>query len=99
MEEQDKFNFEDKDKRTKHMHDFKINDTVIGLLIEINEGTYGHELMIETPEKELITVGSYTALDGKLKNSDIGKAIKIVYTGDAKSKVGKSYMAFDVYVK
>lgn len=73
---------------------------VIGILISIDQGSFGDQYLIETKDKKIVVVGSYTALKDKIKKDYIGKPIKINYKGKQKSqKSNRVYDDFDVYVK
>lgn len=99
-ENKDLFNFSDEDKREQRFFKFeKEGDTVIGILERIDDGAYGKQLIITTPEKKQISIGSYASLSDKIKEDDIGKPIKIVFNGEKKSEKGKTYFDFDVYIK
>lgn len=93
----DDFNDEDKVAEST-FHDFKTEDTVIGILDRFEDTPNGKSLIINTNDGE-ITIGSYTALTHKFQTEDIGKKIKIVYAGEKKSKSGRIYMDFEVYKK
>jgi UDP-N-acetylmuramate-alanine ligase len=94
------WDFEEKDKRAFKFHNFEENPEFIGILIAFVEGNFGKNMVFETKEGETITVGHYTAITEKIQESDIGKPIKIVFKGKERSKTSKKeYMAFDVFVK
>lgn len=95
----DIFSFEEKDVVNNNLHDFRKDDTVIGIVKSITEGTFGQQITLEFEGKDII-VGYYTALDGKITKDDIGKSVKIVYNGDKKGEKSKRiYMDFKVYKK
>jgi len=92
--------FDENDKRDTMFHKFDEHPEVAGILLGIDTGDYGNTFRIETFDGKTINVGSYTALANKIKQEDIGKAVKIVFLGKEKSKSSKnSYMNFQVYVK
>lgn len=91
--------FTDTDKREATFHDFNEKDEVVGTLKAIDEGTYGLQYVIDTPEGE-VTVGSYDVLKGKISREDIGKWIKIKLLGNVtSSKTKRTYKNFEVFVK
>lgn len=99
-EEKDLFNFNDEDKvEGGNFHDFKEKPEVTGILKDVMAGRFGDTYLIETPEKEDVTVGGYTAIKGKLTKEDIGKAVKIKFVGERKGNSGRLYMDFEVFKK
>ena len=100
-EQKDMFNFSDEDKREgeSNFHNFVEFPELVGKLIGIAPARYGDCYTIETAEGVLINVGSYSALSSKITEEDIGKAVKIVYTGEKKSESGRMYKTFDVFIK
>lgn len=91
--------FNEKDKREANFHDFNASPEVVGKLKRIEQGIYGDQYVIDTPKGD-ITIGTYDVLKSKILQSDVGKWIKVVLKGDAKSpKTGRTYKEFDVYVK
>ena len=92
------FEFNEEDKVKFTFHDFNKTPEILGILRSVDEGTYGDQYTIFSQEGELVIVGSYTALIGKITRQDVGSAIKIAFNG---MKVGKKreYMDFDVYLK
>jgi len=91
--------FTDADKRDAIFHDFKVKAEIVGKLKRMEEGAYGDQYIIDTPDGD-ITIGTYDVLKGKIHKEDIGKWIKIVFKGDTKSpKTGRMYKDFDVFIK
>lgn len=91
--------FTDTDKREAVFHNFDEKPEVVGKLKEIQEGTYGLQYVIDTPEGD-VTIGTYDVLKSKIHKVDIGKWIKISFKGHTKSqKTGRNYKDFDVFVK
>ena len=91
--------FTDADKRESTFHNFDVKDEVAGKLIKIEEGSYGPQYVIETPEGD-ITVGSYNVLERKIRESDIGKFIKVKLLGNVLSpKTKRTYKNFEVFIK
>lgn len=91
--------FNDSDKREASFHDFKEKAEVVGKLVAIEEGSFGKQYTIDTPDGDVI-VGSYDVLKGKIHDEDKGKWIKIVCTGDVVSpKSKRTYKDFEVFIK
>jgi len=102
MEENNKLidDFTEDDKvEGNQFHDFKIQPVVIGVLYGFDEGKHGKHPLISLGNDEVIAIGDYTALKDRFGTEDIGKKVKIVFKGEEKSKTGRMYMAFDVYLK
>lgn len=76
----------------------KEEDSIIGQLTAITDGTYGKQYVLLVEGEEII-VGSYSALAGNILEEDISKKIKIVYKGEKKSKNGRNYKEFEVFKK
>lgn len=72
-------------------------DEIIGKVLGVTETQYGEAIQIETEDNSRILV-NYTALNERLKEL-IDKKVKIVYTGEAKGKSGRTYKNFDIYVE
>ena len=101
-ENKELFNFTEQDQRNNDFYNFDENPILDGFLINIEEGVFGDNYLIEQKEtKKLVIVGSKTALKGKLKKEDIGKAIRIHFIGLERSSIhkGQVYQNFKVYVK
>ncbi len=96
----DDFNDDDK-VNTSPFFDFDKAEehTCIGKLVSIDEGNYGQEYGFLDVDDVAFKVGSYASLQGKIKEDDIGKKIKIVFTGEQKTKNGRMCKQFDVYKK
>lgn len=91
--------FTDADKREAIFHDFNTKAEVVGKLLSIEEGTYGKQYIIDTPDGN-ITVGTYDVLKSKIHEKDINRWIKIVCKGNANSpKTGRTYKDFEVFIK
>jgi len=93
--------FTEKDKREMTLHNFDENPEITGVLIAIEEGTYGQQYRIQIPTGELVTIGTYSVLTSKINKGDIGKWIKVKYNGNVKSEKVKGgvYKDFDVFIK
>lgn len=72
---------------------------VIGILKGFKDSEYGRVAQLDDGSGELIDIGSFTALKTKLTEDMIGKAVKIVYNGEIRSKTGRMYKDFSVYCK
>jgi hypothetical protein len=92
--------FTDSDKRETAFYKFeKEGQSIIGKLIEVQNGSFGEQYVIETEEATL-TVGSYGVLKSKIAKSDEGKFIKLVFKGNVVNpKTKRTYMDFDVFIK
>lgn len=91
--------FTDDDKRDASFHNFDDKREVIGKLRSIEDGTYGNQYVIDTPDGDL-TIGTYEALKSKITREDIGKWIKIVCKGNLVSpKTKRTYKDFVVFIK
>ena len=75
-------------------HSFDENPEVIGILIDINDGQFGRQYVFQTSDSKKILVGSYIAINDKLSEKDIGKAVKIAYVGEKKSKNSFTYFFY-----
>ena len=92
--------FTDKDKRETAFHNFDDIPVVIGKLVAIEEGTYGEQYKIDNLNGGTIAIGTYGVLKSKIGPADVGKFIKIVYTGNKTSpKTKRAYKDFDVFIK
>lgn len=100
MEKQDLIDdFSEKDEISTEFVKFDKPDvSVYGILIKIDDTELGKQYTIET-NAGLMSLGNYTALNSRIDNSMIGKKIKVVYLGEKKSKAGRLYKDFKVYVK
>lgn len=100
IDKQTTFNFDENDKVKASFVKFdKEGVEVIGILESIDQGTFGNQFKITQQNGVQVIVGSYSALASKIKNSDVGKAIKIVYLGEERGESGRNYKNFDVYLK
>jgi hypothetical protein len=100
MDKQTDFNFSDGDKVVGgNFHNFSEQKEVIGILEKMEDGTFGKQYTIRTPQDEIISIGSFSALQSKLSESAVGHAVKIVFLGEKKSKNGRLYKDFDVFIK
>ena len=92
-------NFTDADKRDAVFHDFKEKAEVVGKLKGIEQGGFGEQYIIDTPDGD-VTVGTYDVLKSKIHEADVGKWIKIVCKGDVVSaKTKRTYKDFEIFVK
>ena len=92
--------FTDEDKRETSYYKFeKEGQEVIGKLLEVQQGSFGEQYLIETEEADL-TIGSYGVLKSKISKNDEGKYIKIVFRGNVVNpKTKRTYMDFEVFIK
>ena len=92
--------FTDDDKRETTFFKFeKEQQEVIGKLRQIDNGAFGEQYVIDTPDGD-ITIGTYGVLKSKIVEQDVGKWIKIVYKGDVVNpKTKRTYKDFDVFIK
>lgn len=93
--------FNEEDEVTSNFFKFEnINDSIEGTLTALEDGEYGKQYVIVDDEGKKVTIGSYTALSTKIKDSDKGKKIKIVYLGEKKGEKSKRlYKDFKVFLK
>jgi len=91
--------FTDADKRDAVFHDFKEKAEVVGKLKGIEQGSFGDQYVIDTPNGD-VTVGSYDVLKSKIHTADVGRWIKIVCKGNVVSpKTKRTYKDFTIFVK
>jgi hypothetical protein len=91
--------FTNEDKREAIFHNFDETPEVIGKLNAIRIGQFGEQYEIHT-EKGTISVGTYGVLKSKITEKDVGKFIKIKYTGNKISpKTKRTYKDFEVFIK
>jgi hypothetical protein len=95
------FDFTEDDKvGNLKFHNFDEAPEIMGVLLEINEGQYGKQFVMEAADGKKILIGSYIAINDKFTDDDVGKAVKITYKGEIKGKNSKkTYKAFDVFKK
>lgn len=92
------FTDEDERKQTSNFFDFNEEKEIVGVLETIQEGAFGNEYHINTGD-HIVIVGSYKELSSKISNDDIGRTLKIACVGETKSKTGRIYKNFKVFVK
>lgn len=98
----DDFTDEDKVEAQLDFWKFKDEKEVIGVFERWESDSYGEHPVIITSDDVELHLPNLTALNGKLKQSDISKGnrIKVVYLGSTKAKKsGRTYEDFDVFVK
>lgn len=96
--------FDDNDKvETPQLNlwDWKNEDTIVGIIREIGEGNFdGRKIGVITKEGgDLVYIPEMVALNSALKDAVIGDKLKIVHTGQEKSKNKRIYETFDVFIK
>jgi hypothetical protein len=102
MIKEDLFKFEDEDEVKSVFHNFEEEPILEGILINIEQGPYGNQYLIEKRDNnKLVIVGKKTALEHKINNKNIGSLIRIEYLGVKPSnKVkGREYEDFKVFIK
>jgi len=91
--------FTDNDKRETNFFKFEENTVIVGKLKEIQNGSFGEQYLIDTPDGDVL-VGSYDVLKSRIGKSDVGKWIKIVCKGNiVNPKTKRTYKDFDVFIK
>jgi beta-phosphoglucomutase-like phosphatase (HAD superfamily) len=98
--------FSDEDKQENEQLNFwdcKAQKEIVGIVEVVEAGSYGGKkigLKTNDSEEELTFIPELTALNSKLKDLVVGDKIKLVYTGEEKSKTsGRMYMTFDFFLK
>lgn len=100
MELIDDFTDEDKVTETRNFWEpVNLNDTIIGIIIKSEEGKYGKQWTLSVSEGEELTLPNLYVIDSKLKESNIGDIVKIVYLGEVDTAKGKPYKNFEIYRK
>ena len=56
-------------------------DSIEGTIVDIMNGKYGRQLVIETTDKKQIITPAHKVLQQKLSNKVVGDMIKIVFDG------------------
>ena len=75
------------------------NKSIEGVLLDIEEGVYGHQFKIKKTTGEIVVLGNQTVLATKIKKDFIGKKLKIDYIGKVNSKKSKfAYADYKVFV-
>lgn len=96
----DDFTDADKVSSDLKLWDYKDNQTLIGVIVNIDpEGNFGRTIVVDTSEEKGLTIPSLTALNTKLQNAVVGNKVKIVCKGLVKGKNRRDYYDFDVYIK
>lgn len=98
----DIFAFNKTDERTHEYYNFDENPVLEGFLIDLPNGAFGVNYLIEQREtKKLVVVGSKTSLKDKITREDIGSPIRIEFLGLEKSNKikGQVYQKFKVFIK
>ena len=94
--------FSDADKVTSNLKlwDYKDNETLIGVIVDIDpEGNFGRTIIVDTADEKGLTIPSLTALNTKLSNAVVGNKVKIVCLGMVRGKNKRDYYDFDVFIK
>lgn len=72
-------------------------ETVEGVIIDIHEGNYGKEYIIETKEHERIITPSHKVLQLLLEGNKVSDRVQLIYKGDEPSNKGNPKSLYDVY--
>lgn len=84
-------------------HDFEAEKELIGVFTGVEENVGSNNSNLYSLEKgngERISFWGSTLLDSRMKNTQIGQEIKIVYKGKVKNeKSGRTYKNFEVFKK
>ena len=95
----DVWNFKNEDGT----YSLKKDDEIEGILEEVKSdvGPNASNLYtLKMEDKKRVSVWGTSILDTRLKNVEIGEAVKIIYLGEFEgSKSGRSYHSFDVFHK
>ena len=98
--------FSDADKQENEQLNFwdcKAQNEIVGIVESVEAGNYGGKkigLKTNDSAEDLTFIPELTALNSKLKDLAVGDKVKIVYTGEEKSKTsGRMYMTFDFFLK
>ena len=78
----------------------KPGETVKGVLKEVTvDSTYNNKRYVLDTEKGEISFFGTSVLNNRLKNAVIGDNIGIEYKGEVKSKQGRLFKDFDIFIK
>ena len=65
----------------------KEGDLLEGVVVDIVEGTYGTQLVVETDEKKLLRTPSHKLLQSKLSGVKRGDQVRLLFEGEELPKV------------
>lgn len=106
MEKQQNFedDFEDNEKVEVGnfvFWDFNITPEIIGIFLRWEKDNFGEHAVIKTQDEDELHLSNLVSLNGKLNLKEVSEndKVKIVHLGEKKSKNGRMYNDFDVYVK
>lgn len=95
--------FEETDRVESKFHNFKAEgqQTVIGIIerFEVLGTTTCIVLNTNYTKEGEVYVKLLTALKDQFKEEDVGKKVKIVFTGEKQTGQAKPYMQFDIFKK
>jgi hypothetical protein len=77
----------------------EVNEQIEGRLEAIKEGTYGDNYDIVKSDGTKVTLGSKSALGNRIKESMVGRGVRITRLEDQKSKNGRMFQNFKVEVE
>jgi hypothetical protein len=79
----------------------KKGDELIGEVVDIKEGTYGTQYVIEKEDGESVVCPSWKVLLNRMSNANKGDMVKIVYQGEEAPKVrgNRPTKLFDAFIK
>jgi len=79
----------------------KINDELVGKVLEVKQGAYGAQYVIGTEGGKSVITPSNKVLQSRMAKVEVGETVKIVYLGveQPKTRGYKPTLLFDVFVK
>lgn len=98
----DDFGEEDKvNSSNSTFWNFKEEKVIIGLFVRWEKDSFGEHGVLQTEEEVEVHLPNLMALNGKLKAGDIepSNKVKVEYSGSVKSKTGRLYEDFNIYIK
>ena len=75
------------------------DDEVIGVIVDIIDGDFGNQYVIEKSDNKKITTSSHKALQSLMQGMEKGDQVKIVYVGEkeAEKKGHSPTKLYEVY--
>ena len=100
IQKQFKDDFNDEDQIESKFHNFKEpgKEIVLGIVDKFDETGNPVVMTVNTMAGE-VNIRLVTALKDNFDRSDIGKKIKIIYTGEKQTGKPNPYMTFEIFKK
>lgn len=74
----------------------KVGDTLVGEVVELEEGTYGVEVKIKDADGEVWTTPAHRVLQTAVEHLNIGDIVRIVFTGHYITPAGHKTKTYKV---